>query len=50
MVGNQEQYIFAETFEGGKICEWRVFAYFQREGGTVPSLEGMARFLPMYER
>ena len=43
-----EQYIFAETFEGGKYVNGGVL-HTLREGGTVPSLEGMARFLPMYE-
>ena len=43
-----EQYIFAETFEGGKYASGGV-DHSLREGGSVPSLEGMARFLPMYE-
>lgn len=43
-----EQYIFAETFEGGRYANGGV-SHTLREGGRVPSLEGMARFQPMYE-
>ncbi|MCI7071506.1 glycoside hydrolase family 18 [Bacteroides pyogenes] len=43
-----EQYIFAETFEGEKYAKGGV-SHRLREGGTVPSLLGMAHFLPEYE-
>ena len=42
-----EKYIFTETFEGGKASTGGV-EHTLREGGIVPSLEGMARFKPMY--
>ncbi len=42
-----EQYIFTETFEGGKYLNGGV-EHRMRNGETVRSLEGMARFKPMY--
>lgn len=42
-----EQYIFAETFEGANSKPGGV-PHTLREGGVVTSLEGMARFKPMY--
>jgi len=43
-----EQYIFAETFEGDRYINGGV-SHKLREGGRVPSLIGMAHFLPEYE-
>ncbi|MCI7309577.1 MAG: glycoside hydrolase family 18 [Prevotella sp.] len=43
-----EQYIFAETFEGGRYANGGV-NHRLRSGETVPSLIGMAHFLPMYK-
>lgn len=44
-----EQYIFAETFEGGKATTGGV-SHTLREGGPlVPSILGMAHFLPEFE-
>lgn len=43
-----EQYIFAETFEGAKYVNGGV-SHKLRNGETVPSLIGMAHFLPMYQ-
>lgn len=43
-----EQYVFTETFEGSKASSGGV-NHKLREGGTVPSLEGMARFKPEYK-
>ncbi len=43
-----EQYIFAETFEGAKNVNGGV-SHKLRNGETVPSLIGMAHFLPMYQ-
>ena len=42
-----EQYIFTETFEGERYKNGGV-PHLMRNGETVPSLEGMARFKPMY--
>lgn len=43
-----EQYIFAETFEGAKYVNGGV-SHKLRNGETVPSLIGMAHFLPIYQ-
>lgn len=43
-----EQYIFAETFEGARYVNGGV-SHKLRNGETVPSLIGMAHFLPMYQ-
>ena len=43
-----EQYIFAETFEGGKAATGGVTHQLQ-DGKRVPSLLGMAQFLPEYQ-
>lgn len=43
-----EQYIFAETFEGGKAATGGVTHQLQ-DGKQVPSLVGMALFLPEYQ-
>ena len=43
-----EQYIFAETFEGGKAATGGVTHTLQ-DGKQVPSLLGMALFLPEYQ-
>ena len=43
-----EQYIFAETFEGGKAVTGGV-AHQLQDGKRVPSLLGMAQFLPEYQ-
>lgn len=43
-----EQYIFAETFEGGKAATGGVTHQLQ-DGMQVPSLLGMALFLPEYQ-
>ena len=43
-----EQYIFAETFEGGKAATGGVTHQLQ-DGKQVPSLLGMALFLPEYQ-
>ena len=42
-----EQYIFAETFEGGKAATGGV-QHLLQDGKRVPSLVGMAHFLPEY--
>ena len=42
-----EQYIFAETFEGGKAATGGV-QHLLQDGKQVPSLVGMAHFLPEY--
>lgn len=42
-----EQYIFAETFEGGKAATGGV-QHLLQDGKQVPSLLGMALFLPEY--
>ncbi len=42
-----EQYIFTETFEGERYKEGGV-PHTLRSGEVVPSLEGMARFKPIY--
>lgn len=44
-----EKYIFAETFEGGHYIQGGPCMHTLRDGTQVPSLEGMARFLPMYK-
>lgn len=48
-----EQYIFAETFEGGRYANGGVDHTTRPDAAgqseVVPSLLGMARFLPMYE-
>lgn len=43
-----EQYIFAETFEGGNYKNGGV-SHVLEDGTRVPSLLGMAHFLPEYE-
>ena len=43
-----EQYIFAETFEGGKAATGGV-PHMLQDGKKVPSLLGMALFLPEYQ-
>lgn len=43
-----EQYIFAETFEGGKAATGGV-QHLLQDGKQVPSLLGMALFLPEYQ-
>ena len=43
-----EQYIFAETFEGGKAATGGV-QHLLQDGKRVPSLLGMALFLPEYQ-
>ncbi len=43
-----EQYIFAETFEGGRAATGGV-THMLQDGKQVPSLLGMALFLPEYQ-